>query len=347
MLAVAQAPDLIPGKGVLFDFNAATVKQIDHFIETYQQYYNIPGVSLALVKDGKLVYNKTYGVKNTFTKEPVDSNTLFEAASVTKPVFSFAVQRLAERGVIDLDKPLYLYLPYPDIAYDDRYKLMTARHVLTHRTGFPNWRWMNPDGKLDLKFAPGTSYNYSGEGFEYLKMVIEKITGKKVEQVLQEEVIQPIGLWHTFFSRNDSLRRMVAEGHFDGMPNYDELPESPGMAYSMHTEAKIFTKFMLYLLEQKGLSAKTYAEMFSKHSDFNYGPGDEKPKYPAYMGESLEIRETVFGKSFGHGGNNGDFKCTFRVYKDLKMGYVLFTNSNTSDALLNAVGQFFVEGKDK
>ena len=347
IVAGVPAPDLIPDKGVLQDFTTGTAAKVDHFIETYMQYYNIPGVSLALIKDGKLVYHKTYGVKNTFTKEPVDSNTLFEAASVTKPVFSFAVQRLAERGVIDLDKPLYLYLPYPDIAYDDRYKLMTARHVLTHRTGVPNWRWMNADGKLDLKFTPGTSYNYSGEGFEYLKMVIEKITGKKVEQVLQEEVIQPIGLWHTFFSRNDSLRRMVAEGHFDGMPNYDELPESPGMAYSMHTEAKIFTKFMLYLLEQKGLSAKTYEEMFSKHSDFNYGPNDEKPKFPAYMGESLEIRETAFGKSFGHGGNNGDFKCTFRVYKDLKMGYALFTNSNTSDALLNAVGQFFVEGKEK
>ena len=341
------APDLIPDKGVLHHFDAATAKQIDHFIETYQQYYNIPGVSLALIKDGKLVYYKTYGVKNTFTKEPVDSNTLFEAASVTKPVFSFAVQRLAERGVIDLDKPLYLYLPYPDIAYDDRYKLMTARHVLTHRTGFPNWRYMNPDGKLDLKFTPGTGYGYSGEGFEYLKMVVQQITGKKVEQVLQEEVIQPIGLWHTFFSRNDSLRQMVANGHFDGLPNYDELPESPGMAYSMHTEAKIFTRFMLYLLEQKGLSAKTYDEMFSKHSDYNIGPNDEKPKFPVYMGESLEIRETPLGKSFGHGGNNGDFKCTFRVYKDLKMGYVLFTNSNTSDQLLQHIGEFLVEGKDK
>lgn len=341
------APDLIPEKGVMHQFNKATGKQIDHFIETYQQYYNIPGVSLALIKDGKPVYHKTYGVKNTFTKEPVDSNTLFEAASVTKPLFSFAVQRLAERGVIDLDKPLYLYLPYPDIAYDDRYKLMTARHVLTHRTGFPNWRYMNPDGKLDLKFTPGTGYGYSGEGFEYLKLVIQQITGKKVEQVLREEVIEPIGLWHTFFSRNDSLRKMVAEGHFDGLPNHDDLPESPGMAYSMHTEAKIFTRFMLYLLEQKGLSAKTYNEMFTKHSDYNFEPGDEKPKVPTYMGESLEIRETPFGKSFGHGGNNGDFKCRFEVYKDLKMGYVIFTNSNTSDQLLNVIRQFLVEGKEK
>ena len=85
--------------------------------------------------------------------------------------------------------------------------------------------------------------------------------------------------------------------------------------------------------------------MFQKHSEYNYDPGDEKPKYPAYMGMSLEIRETPFGKSFGHGGNNGDFKCKFEVYKDLKMGYVIFTNSNTSYPLLSKLRKFLVEGK--
>ncbi|SFD16581.1 CubicO group peptidase, beta-lactamase class C family [Chitinophaga sp. CF118] len=339
-------PDLIPEKGILHQFGPESFSKVDNFIETYQKYYQIPGVSLALIKDGGLVYYKTYGVRNTFTGEKVDENTLFEAASVTKPVFAFAVQRLAERGIIDLDKPLYLYLPYPDIEYDERYKLMTARHVLTHRTGFPNWRWMNKDGKLNLLFTPGTDYNYSGEGFEYLKKVIEKITGKKVEQILQEEVVHPIGLYHTFFSRNDSLKLMAANGHYDMLPTYDELPEFPGMAYSMYTEARIFTKFMLYLLEQKGLNAQTYKVMFQKHSDYNYKPGDEKPKYPTYMGMSLQLRETPFGKSFGHGGNNGDFKCRFEVYQDLKMGYVIFTNSNTSDALLDALHYFLVEGKE-
>ena len=341
------APDLIPAKGILPDFSAANAEEVDRFITTYQKYYNIPGVSLALIKDGKMFYHKTYGVRNTMTGDKVDETTLFEAASITKPVFAFAVQRLAERGIIDLDKPLYLYLPYPDIESDERYKLMTARHVLTHRTGFPNWRWMNEDGKLNLKFTPGTAYNYSGEGFEYLKMVVEKITGKKVEQVLQEEVIEPIGLYHTFFSKNDSLQQMVAFGHYNGLPSNNDLPKSPGMAYSMHTEASIFTRFMLYLLEQKGLKATTYDTMFQKHSDFNYDPGDEKPKIPAYMGMSLEIRETPFGKSFGHGGNNGDFKCKFEVYKDLKMGYAIFTNSNTSDMLLESIRKFLVEGKDE
>jgi CubicO group peptidase (beta-lactamase class C family) len=346
-IPASPVPDLIPDKGMLHDFTSSKAKEVDEFIEAYRKYYNIPGVSLALVKDGKMIYHKTYGVLNTMTGEKVHDNTLFEAASITKPVFAFAVQRLAERGVIDLDKPLYLYLPYPDIAYDERYKLITARHVLTHRTGFPNWRSMNEDGKLNIKFTPGTEFGYSGEGFEYLKMVIEKITAKKVEQVLQEEVIEPMELYHTFFSKNDSLQRMVAYGHFNGLPSNNDLPESPGMAYSMHTEAAIFTRFMIYMLEQKGLKAQTYEAMMQKSSEYKLDPGEEMPKIPTYFGTSLEIRETPYGKSFGHGGNNGDFKCKFEVYKDAKLGYAIFTNSNTSDALLDNLRKFLVEGKDR
>ena len=86
-----------------------------------------------------------------------------------------------------------------------------------------------------------------------------------------------------------------------------------------------------------------YDSILTKHSeDTAY-----HPKYPSYIGMSLEIRETPWGKSFGHGGNNGDFKCKFEVYKDLKMGYAIFTNSNTSDQLLEAIRQFLVEGREK
>ncbi|MCF6405494.1 serine hydrolase [Chitinophaga filiformis] len=343
VLPLAPVPDLIPDKGILFDFTADNPGKVDSFIEAYREYYRIPGVSLALIRDGKVVYHKTYGVTNTITGQKVSDSTLFEAASITKPVFALAVEKLAERGVINLDKPLYEYLPYKDIEYDDRYKLITARHVLTHRTGFPNWR----EGKLVIKFTPGTAFGYSGEGFEYLKMVVEKVTGKKVEQVLQEEVIQPVGLYHTFFSKNDSLQRMVAYGHFEGRPNNNNLPEKPGMAYSMHTEAQIFTRFMLYLLERKGLKPETYDVMMSKQSDYDFTGLKNKPKVPTYMGMSLQIRETPFGKTFGHGGNNGDFKCRFEVYDDLKMGYAIFTNSSTADQLLENLHLFLVEGRDK
>jgi CubicO group peptidase (beta-lactamase class C family) len=139
LITRSSPPDLVPQQGILHAFDAGKARQLDQFVAAYQQFYEIPGVSLALIKDGKVVYHKTYGVENSFTREKVEDNTLFEAASITKAVFAYVVNRLAERGVIDLDKPLYQYLPFEAIAHDDRYKLITARHVLSHRTGFPNW----------------------------------------------------------------------------------------------------------------------------------------------------------------------------------------------------------------
>lgn len=79
---------------------------------------------------------------------------------------------MVDQGILNLDQPLYTYLPYSDIAHDDRYKLITARMILCHTSGFPNWRFLNADKKLDIKFTPGTQYLYSGEGFEYLANVI-------------------------------------------------------------------------------------------------------------------------------------------------------------------------------
>ena len=155
-----------------------------------------------------------------------------------------------------------------------------------------------------------------------------------------------MGLYHTYFSRNDTLAKLVATGHNDNIPSNDGLPEEPGMAYSMHTEATAFTRFMLTLLHQKGLKPDTYREMLSLQSEFNYDEGQEKPKFKEYMGISLAIRESPYGLVFGHGGNNGDFRCGFEIYKDLNMGYVIFTNANTAYPLIEALPRFLVEGKE-
>jgi hypothetical protein len=94
------------------------------------------------------------------------------------------------------------------------------------------------------------------------------------------------------------------------------------------------------------LSATTYNNMLSEHSQYDYEEaGEEKPKYKEYMGESFAVRDSPFGMVFGHGGNNGDFRCTFEVYKDLKMGYAIFTNSSTAYPLLEKMKSFLVEGK--
>ncbi len=347
-LSVVPNPNIIPGKGILHDFDTNKTVMVDKFINTYQEHYQIPGVSLALIKDGKVVYHKTYGVKNTLTKEKVDDKTLFEAASITKPVFGFAVMRLVERGIINLDKPLYEYLPFEDIAHDDRYKLITARHVMCHKTGFPNWAWMNEDGKIDIKFTPGTKYQYSGEGFEYLKRVVVHITGKDINTILKEEVLTPLGLENTYFSKNDYLAKVVSNGHFDNLPSQTTLPSNPGMAWSMHTEAKTFTNFLLGLSDKKGLKAETYQEMFKVQTEI---PKDEKDtrskEWQDYFGLSIHMQKTPFGPSFGHGGNNGDFRCLAVMYQDLDMGFVVFTNSNTGEILHDDLVEYLITGKQQ
>lgn len=330
-------PYEIPEVGLLHDFGKEQEKQMDQYVESYRKFYNIPGVSLALIKDGKVVYHKTYGVKNTKTKELVNENTLFEAASITKPVFAYVVLRLADRGIINLDKPLYEYMPFDGLSEYPEYKMMTGRHVLIHRSGLPNWG-------AEMINTPGEKYGYSGEGFEYLKRVVVKITGKEIEQVLDEELINPYGLYNMEFSDNETLREVVSSGHMGNQPTDWGIPQEAGMAFSMHTEAKAFSKYALTVLERKGLKSNTYKDFLTIHTESDKEYWND-PNKTEGAGLGIFIRETDYGNTFYHGGNNGDFKCFFEVYDDLKMGYVVYTNSNTGSELTMDLWQLLVEGK--
>lgn len=340
-------PDLLPEEGILLntDFDEEKAQQLDEFIETYQKNFFIPGVSLALVKGDEIIYHKVYGTKNTYSQAPVDEKTLFEAASITKPVFAFLVCRLAEQGIIDLEKPLYEYLPFDAITHDERSKLITARMVLTHRTGFPNWANFDDNGQFELLFTPGTDFGYSGEGFEYLKRVVVEITGKDILTLLEEEVLNPIGLENTYFAANDYLQEVVSHGHFDNYPRAAVLPENAGMAYSMHTEAKDFTNFMFAVKNRQGLKPETYEDMFTFHTKT---PDDWSIEgWTGQFGLGLYLEESPYGLVFSHSGNNGDFRCIFKMYEDLDVGFVIFTNSDTGDMLLNPLEEFLITGKQE
>jgi len=152
------------------------IDSINIFLKARMDSLNIPGLSIAIINNSKVVYRQTFGYANLEKKIPVTNKTIFEGASISKSVFAFFAMKHVEEGKLDLDKPLYEYLPYPDIEYDERYKKITARIVLSHRSGFPNWRENEKDKKLKIKFEPGTAYEYSGEGYQYLAMVLKHKT---------------------------------------------------------------------------------------------------------------------------------------------------------------------------
>ena len=129
--------------------------------------------------------------------------TIFEAASLSKPVFAYMVLRLADRGEFDLDRPLYEMLEYPRIAHDERYKRITARIVLSHGTGLPNWG----GEKLTLRFDPGTQYGYSGEGFVFLQKTVERVTGRSLDELARREVFEPLGMTRSELCLAGAVRR--------------------------------------------------------------------------------------------------------------------------------------------
>ena len=346
LVSTQPVPDLIQDKGALQSFDGSKSSEIDQVVQAYMHHFKVPGASIALIKDSKLVYSNVYGVSNNYTGEKVSGSTQFEAASITKAVFAFAVNSLAEKGIIDLDKPLYEYLPFEAIAHDERYKKITARLALSHQTGFPNWAWMNDDGQLDIKFYPGIKYGYSGEGFEYLGKVVSHITKKTLEQVIQEEVLDPLGVNNVYFSDSPQLSELVSHGHFASFAAPISTPQSIGVAHSMHTEAKSFSQFMLGLMAEKGLSNEGYQKMLEPQIEVPTEPEEGDGPWPQRFGLGFHLTNTPLGLAYGHGGNNGDFTCNFVIYKEQGLGFAIFTNSDSGTAFHKKMHEYLIWGKD-
>jgi CubicO group peptidase (beta-lactamase class C family) len=176
------------------------------------EWANVPGLSIALIKDGKLAWARGFGVREANKQAPVDADTIFPAASLSKPVFTYAVLKMREEKLIDLDRPLVSYLDAKDLPDDPRTKQITARHCLTHSTGWQNWRFAKGN-TLQFAFAPGEKWQYSGEGFFLLQRVVEHIAGKGFEEVMRERVLNPLGMKRSSYIRQSEHDANFAAGH--------------------------------------------------------------------------------------------------------------------------------------
>jgi len=159
--------------------------------------FAVPGVGIAVLEDGEVAWEGSFGLANIDTGAPIKSNTLFQAASLTKPVFAYVVMRMVEEGAIGFDDRLADYFRPHDLADNEWNRMITVRHVLTHKTGFPNWRPDSPEDEgllLEGKFEPGTAFSYSGEAFCWLQQVCETITGLGLNALVSRYLFEPAGL---------------------------------------------------------------------------------------------------------------------------------------------------------
>jgi hypothetical protein len=173
----------------------------------------IPGVSISVIKNYKLEWSKSFGISDAVLQTQVNSKTMFEACSMSKPVFAFLTLKLVEQDKLNLDKPLYEYFPEQFISDDEDYsKQITARMILSHTSGMPNWRkgGEEREGPLPVYFKPGKRFNYSGEGFYYLQKVVEHISKESLETYAKRNLFDKLGFESTSFVWTENLNPRIA-----------------------------------------------------------------------------------------------------------------------------------------
>lgn len=314
-----------------------SAETIDAFLASRVDGSNIPGASVAIINDRQIVYHRTLGVANTNTGDPITNCSIFQGASITKPLFGYFVMTFVEDGMLDLDRPLHEYLPYPDIAHDDRYKAITARMALTHQTGFPNWRSDAEDKKLTIGFQPGTGFSYSGEGYQYLSLVLQEIAGVDhagLEAIFQERVAKPLGMNHTEVIPSDALLRRLVSPHVDGKPvivREENSYEDFGAAYGIHSEAADFSKWLIGLMNEEGLSEVSFKTYFTRQNV--PVPQDDNPLILSQdYALGFVVYDTPLGELYAHNGNNPGFSSLIVLEREQGWGIVVFSNGNqTSD----------------
>jgi CubicO group peptidase (beta-lactamase class C family) len=140
------------------DGSTITPAKIDETVTRLMRAAEVTGAGVAIINHGKIVWEKAYGFRDTKNNLPLTEDSVMYAASFSKVAFAYMVMQLVEEGVLDLDKPVVQYLPkplpeypaYKDLAGDRRYERITPRMLLSHTSGFPNWRWINDDRKLNI-----------------------------------------------------------------------------------------------------------------------------------------------------------------------------------------------------
>jgi len=344
----AQSPDVMKADG-----KKISVAYIDSLIKKLMDTAGVTGLELGIINNNHIAYLKGYGYKNKEKKELNDTATCFYAASLAKSLFAYLVMQLVDEGKIDLDKPLYIYLPkplpeyenYKDLAGDDQWKLITARNCLDHTTGFPNWRQFNPkdNKKLEIFFKPGSRYAYSGEGIYLLQMVVEVITARSLESLAQEKIFKPLGMYRTSFVWQPSFESDYAVGHD---MNEDILPKRKSgkmnAAGSMETTIADYSRFYEAVLQRKNLSVKSWQEMLSPQIGI-YSKG----QFPSLRNDTTSennfiqlsyglgwgLFKTPFGKAFFKEGHDDGWGHYTIGLPEKGTAVLLMTNSSSGESI--------------
>lgn len=306
---------------------------------------NVPGVSLALARDHEIVWTEAFGVRDLEAHEKLTPDTVFEAASLSKPVFAFAVVKLAEQGKLSLEKSLVEYLgsdPSPD---EPRFKQITARHVLTHTSGIDN----QSSGRAPhLEFTPGERYRYSPHAFDILQKAVRRAVGETYAPMMERLVFKPFGMKSSTTGWSEEYAKSGARG-YDSKGNHKQTfnenvwrmtPEErekflapypwesvPNAAAGLHCTPSDYARFMLEVMRPSDdgvhLSKAMLDDMLTPHVRV-----EEVQSKDVFWGLGFGLQQPASEPmSFWHTGDwGGNFQHFAVAYRDEGTVMVMMTN---------------------
>jgi len=357
------------------DKSTISFASLDTKIETLMKAASVHGLAISIFNNHEPVYKKTFGYKNFETKELIKTSTNFYGASLSKPVFALLVMQLVEKGMLDLDKPLQDYLPkpiyeytptkkwhdnYSDLRTDSLYKRITARMCLSHTSGFPNWRWDEPDRKLRVKMSPGSRYSYSGEGLVYLQVVLEHLLGRPLEDLMQENIFKPLGMTMSSYTWQARFEEDYCTGHMSNGKLYQKDKDNEARSAStLETTLDDYTAFTLAVLKNSLLKTSTTTAMFSTQvrirSIAQFGPmrfRDSTFNDHIQLGYGLGwvLLQSPRGIGAFKEGHGDGFQHYSIIFPKTGTGIIIMSNSDNAESIFKelletAIGDTFTPWK--
>jgi CubicO group peptidase (beta-lactamase class C family) len=309
--------------------------RLDRDIPALLRETGVPSVSIAQIVGGQTAVLAAYGEQEPGV--PATPATLYNIASLTKPLTAEVALRLMSAGRLDLDEPLASYWVDPDLIRDERNKLLTLRLALSHQTGFPNWR----DPKDGLKFLhdPGTNYGYSGEGYNYAVRFIQKKTGSNFEDLASQMLFGPLGMVETAYTGKSWFdHRIAIPTDAKGKLLEPHIPKNPSGADAVYTTARDYARFMVAVINDEGVSTAVARERNRPQASMMLlkCQGEKTATCPLYTGYGLGWQILLFPNQtvMMHTGDDEGVRTFVYIDRSTREGAVILTNGENGNALI-------------
>ncbi|MDR7130605.1 CubicO group peptidase (beta-lactamase class C family) [Algoriphagus sp. 4150] len=322
-----------------------------HTLLDRMDHYNVPGLSIAVIKDRKLHWAKAYGLAND--KIEVNTNTLFQAGSISKPLAALSVLKLVEDGILDLDEDVNSYLKNWEIPYNDftKEQKVTLKRLLSHTSGlsghgFPGYQRdeslpsliqiLNGGGNtppIILDTIPGSMWRYSGGGYTLMEKIVEDVSGLNFEKVMDDKILKPLGMTKSTYEQ--PLPEVLALSASAAFDRKGEILDGKWNNYPEQAAAGLWTtptELAKYCIEiqailagkEHGILSKATIEMMLTKSMNNWGLG------PSLKGDNDSLM-------FGHGGKNEGFTTEMIAFAYKGDGVIIMTNADNGRPLINEI----------